>query len=312
VLYSRRLRRAIADFRPDIIHSNGIKMHLLGAIAMPADSALVWHFHDYPSARPVTSRLVRTLKARPRAIVAVSESVANDIRTDLRAPAEVRTIWNSVDLERFDPEGPRADLDALAGLPPAAPGVPRIGLVATFARWKGHLLFLEMLKQLSATHSFRAYIVGGPLYETHASQISMEELRQAVTRLGLAPHVGLTGFVSDAAPVLRTLDVVVHASTAPEPFGLVIAEAMATSRAVVISDAGGVTELVRPGETGLTYASGSVDAMASQVRRLLNDANFRLRIGQAAHQAAVAQFEPSRVTRQMLDLYDHLGAAAVA
>src|SRR6478735_3941943 len=300
VLYSRRLRRAIADFRPDIIHSNGIKMHLLGAIAMPADAALVWHFHDYPSARPVTSRLVRTLKARPRAIVAVSESVANDIRTDLRAPAEVRTIWNSVDIERFDPEGPRADLDALAGLPPAAPGVPRIGLVATFARWKGHLLFLEMLKQLSATHPFRAYIVGGPLYETHASQISMEELRQAVTRLGLAPHVGLTGFVSDAAPVLRTLDVVVHASTAPEPFGLVIAEAMATSRAVVISDAGGVTELVRPGETGLTYASGSVDAMANQVRRLLNDANFRLRIGQAADQAAVAQFEPSRVTRQML------------
>ena len=108
VLYTRRLHRAITNFRPDVIHSNGIKMHLLGAIAKPADAALVWHFHDYPSARPVTSRLVRTLKTRPRAIVAVSESVANDIRHDLRAPAEVRTIWNSVDIERFDPEGSRA------------------------------------------------------------------------------------------------------------------------------------------------------------------------------------------------------------
>jgi glycosyltransferase involved in cell wall biosynthesis len=301
--YIQRLRATIAAFRPDVVHSNGIKMHLLGALARPSGASLIWHFHDYPSSRPVTNRLVKSLKQRCDGVVAVSESVAADIRQELGPAVHVHTIWNSVDLDRFAPKGPRLDLDALAGLPPAPAGLPRIGLVATFARWKGHLLFLDMLKALSTTHRFRAYIVGGPLYETHASQFSMEELRAAVAQRGLSESVGLTGFVNDSAAALRSLDIVVHASTAPEPFGLVIAEAMAAARAVVISDAGGVAELVVPGQTGLRYNSGNVEQMTAHVRTLLDNASLRSRLGQAAHAAAVEQFHPSRVSAQMLGLY---------
>ena len=235
--YVQQLRAAISGFSPDVVHSNGIKMHVLGALVRPSRAALVWHFHDYPGARPVTSRLVRGLKSRCSSVVAVSDSVATDIRRELGPGLDVRTIWNSVDLDRFTPEGPRVDLDALAGLAPASTGLPRIGLVATFARWKGQLLFLEAIRALAATHRFRAYIVGGPLYETTGSQFSLGELHAAIERMGLADTVGLTGFVKDSAAALRSLDVVVHASTSPEPFGLVIAEAMAVGRSVVVSDA---------------------------------------------------------------------------
>lgn len=310
--YVQRLRHEIAEFEPHLIHSNGIKMHLLGALTRTPRAALIWHFHDYPGGRPITSRLVRTLKHRCNAVVAVSESVAADIRAELGQTTNVRAIWNSVDLQRFAPNGPRLDLDALAGLPPAPPGTPRVGLVATFARWKGHLLFLDMLAGLARTNRFRAYIVGGPLYETAASQVSVEELRAAIERRGLAEHVGLTGFVNDAAAALRSLDIVVHASTLPEPFGLVIAEAMAAARPVVISDAGGVAELVEPDRTGLTYRSGSVEEMTRQVRRLLDDRSLGAQLGTAAHQAALEQFHPDRVTRQMLDLYARFEHAVAA
>lgn len=310
--YVQRLRQVVADFEPQVIHSNGIKMHLLGALTRTPNAALLWHFHDYPGARPVTSRLVRTLKHRCSAVVAVSESVAADIRAELGPSTNVQAIWNSVDLRRFAPDGPRLDLDRLAGLPAPLPGTPRVGLVATFARWKGHLLFLDMLSALARTLRFRAYIVGGPLYETAASQVSMEELRAAIERRGLSAHVGLTGFVSDPSAALRSLDVVVHASTLPEPFGLVIAEAMAVARPVVISDAGGVAELVEPDRTGLTYSGGSVDDMMRQVRRLLDDPSLGRRIGAAAHTAAFEQFHPDRVVRQMLDLYARFDRAVAA
>lgn len=310
--YIQRLRSEVAAFNPDIVHSNGIKMHVLGALVRPSRAALVWHFHDYPGARPVTSRLVKSLKSRCRSVVAVSESVAADVRRELGAPVDVRTIWNSVDLERFTPEGPRLDLDALAGLPPAPMDVPRIGLVATFARWKGHLRFLDMLRALAETHEFRAYIVGGPLYETSGSQFSLEELRAAIERLGLAQKVGLTGFVKDSAAALRCLDVVVHASTSPEPFGLVIAEAMATGRSVVVSDAGGVAELVAPEQNALTYESGNTQAMTRQVRRLLEDPGLRARLAAAAHRSAGEQFHPERVCRQILDVYAQFERANAA
>ena len=55
---------------------------------------------------------------------------------------------------------------------------------------------------------------------------------------------------------MRALDVVVHASTQPEPFGLVIAEAMACGRAVVVSSGGGAAEIVTPGEDALVHEVG--------------------------------------------------------
>jgi len=53
-----------------------------------------------------------------------------------------------VNLQAFAPEGPALDLDRMAGLAPAPPGVCRVGLLATFARWKGQDVFLEAAARL--------------------------------------------------------------------------------------------------------------------------------------------------------------------
>lgn len=305
--YIRRLSQAIARFSPDVLHSNGFKMHLLSAVAArPAGASLVWHFHDYLSSRRVTGRLVRLLKSRCQAAVAVSHNVAADLRQVLGEAPSVTPIWNAVDLERFTPDGSTLDLDALAGLPPAEAGTLRVGLVATFARWKGHALFLRALAPIVRERRVRAYIIGGPLYETDGSQISVPELKDTVRRLGIEDHVGLTGFVHDSAAALRSLDVLVHASTAPEPFGLVVAEAMACGRAVVLSNAGGVAELVQPEMDALVYPSGDAASLSQQVARLVSDDVLRRRLGAAARVAAQRQFTGASMQAHLLALYDSL------
>ena len=65
---------------------------------------------------------------------------------------------------------------------------------------------------------------------------------------------------------MRALDVVVHASTEPEPFGLVIAEAMACARAVVVSRAGGAAEIIEPGVDALAHAPGDAAELAECIR----------------------------------------------
>src|SRR5207248_1694340 len=75
----------------------------------------------------------------------------------------------------------------------------------------------------------RGYIIGEPIYETTASQFSMRELRGLASSHGLR-DVGFTGRIDEVPGALRALDIVVHASIEPEPFGLVIAEAMACGR----------------------------------------------------------------------------------
>jgi glycosyltransferase involved in cell wall biosynthesis len=105
---------------------------------------------------------------------------------------------------------------------------------------------------------------------------------------------------------------VVHASTSPEPFGLVVAEAMAAGCAVVVSDDGGVRELVQPEYDALTYRACDQASLSVQLERLIVDAPLRRRLGLVAHEAAVERFNPSRVGDQMIGLYKQFNRAAAA
>jgi glycosyltransferase involved in cell wall biosynthesis len=288
-----------------VIHTNGLKMHLLGAWARPHGSALVWHLHDYTSPRPFTARLLRRFADRCSVVVANSRSVAEDVRNVCGTAVPIHSMWNAVNLERFSPDGPRLDLDAVSGLC-AAGDVLRVGLVATFARWKGHETFLQALATLPASLRVRGYIVGGPVYETSGSQISLDELRHSVRVLGLDGRVGFTGFVQDSSTAMRALDIVVHASTDPEPFGLVIAEAMACAKPVVVSLAGGASELIEPGNNALVFTPGDSTALGRCLEQLARDADLRHRLGSAGRLTAEQRFHRRRIARELTPIYESL------
>jgi len=304
IIYSRSLRKRLRDLNPDIIHSNGLKMHLLGARVRPPHTKLVWHLHDYPGARRLTARLLESQTHRCDAILANSESVAAEARQRFGASVPVHTIYNSVDLERFTPAGPCADLDALAGLPRLPPDGIRIGLVGTFARWKGHGVFLDALASLRGLGHLRGYIVGGPIYHTDSSQYSREQLRARAEALGLGDRVGFTGKVDDVSAVLRALDIAVHASTEPEPFGLVIAEAMACGRAVVVSRAGGAAEIAQGG--AVFHEPGNSAELADRLRELVGDPARRASLGAQGRDAAVRLFSRTRLRDTLVPVYEAL------
>jgi glycosyltransferase involved in cell wall biosynthesis len=305
--YIRRLRNRLQSESPDIIHTNGFKMHLLGIWARSGRASVVWHLHDYVSRRSVAARLLRRYAHCTAAVVTNSNSVAEDIRQICGDDTSVHAVWNAIDLDRFSPEGPRVDLDDLSGLPHAE-GVLRVGLVATFARWKGHRTFLNALAMLPSSLPLRGYVIGGPVYETLGSQISLAELRETVASLGLESRVGFTGFVQDAATAMRALDIVVHASTEPEPFGLVIAEGMACGKPVIASRAGGALELTQPGINALGHDPGDVAGLAGRIEELVRDADLRRRLGRAGRTAAEAHFSRRRMTGELTPIYQSLTA----
>jgi glycosyltransferase involved in cell wall biosynthesis len=306
--YERQLRDLLNEIRPDVVHTNGFKAHILAARTRGPRSALVWHMHEYISMRPLTRRLLRHYADRCAVVVANSESVGADVRTVLGRRAQVRVIYNAVDLDRFAPAGPMADLDALAHLEPAPAGTVRVGLIATFSRWKGHDTFLRAVAALPASTRVRAYIIGGALYDTDGSQYSTGELRALAAAHGLGSRVGFTGFVQDSDHVMRSLDIVVHASTAPEPFGLVIAEAMACGRALVTSATGGAAELVRAGEDALTHRPGDAADLTAAIQELAEDPAARARLGRAARAAAVSRYDARRLADEFISTYETAAA----
>jgi glycosyltransferase involved in cell wall biosynthesis len=313
--YARRLRRLVEEVRPDVVHSNGIKCHLLTRLARLRGTTVVWHVHDFPGRRPLMARGLRWAARAASGAVAVSHAVAQDAANVLRS-VPVAVVPNAVDTDRFTPgPGGGAWLDRLAGLPAAGPDVVRVGLAATFARWKGQDVFLRAARRVAAKlpgRPVRFYVVGGPIYQTRGSQWSDEELRQQGAQLLADGRLGFVGFRHDMPEVYRALDVVVHASTQPEPFGLTIAEAMACGRAAIVARDGGAAELFSPGQDAVGVPPGQDDALAAALIDLVNDPAKRQRLGAAARATAVARFPRDRLGPQILAAYRRFGAGVKA
>jgi glycosyltransferase involved in cell wall biosynthesis len=252
----------------------------------------------------VTAKLLRAHASRCDLMLANSQSVAEDARALFPARSRVQTVHNAIDLVRFRPEGPSLNLDAMSGLSQAPAGTVRVGLIGTFGRWKGHDVFLRALGRLAPSTPVRAYIVGAPIYETVGSQFSVEELKTLAHGLGIGARVGFTGRTDDVPAVIRALDVVVHASTEPEPFGMVIAEAMACGKPIVVSRAGGAAEIATAG--AVFHTPGDASQLASAISLLAGNSAERASLGTAGRKAAERQFSRTRLAEQLIPIYEGL------
>ena len=88
VQYAFHLGRILRKLQPDVIHTNGFKMHILGVWARPDDVPVIWHVHDYVSTRPLMKRLLRLHAGRSKAVIANSRSVASDAQSVCGAQTE--------------------------------------------------------------------------------------------------------------------------------------------------------------------------------------------------------------------------------
>jgi glycosyltransferase involved in cell wall biosynthesis len=180
----------------------------------------------------------------------------------------------------------------------------RVGLVGRFVEWKGQHVFLEAAERLVTSgrdDGARFVLVGAALFgeDDYAAEI---ERRAAA----LGGRAELLGFRPDIAAVLTELDILVHASVTPEPFGQVVIEGMAAGLPVIATDGGGVREIVRHGEDGLLVPMGDAAALADALAGLLADPARASRLAVAGHRAVRERFTAARAAREVEAVYDGL------
>jgi glycosyltransferase involved in cell wall biosynthesis len=114
--------------------------------------------------------------------------------------------------------------------------------------------------------------------------------------------------VRDIQRHIATLDVVVHASIIPEPFGQVIIEGMAAGKPVIASRGGGATEIVIDGVSGLLVPMKDDEALAAAMRELLGDAGLRERLGAAGRRRVEEAFRIESTALKISQVYSTLYA----
>ena len=178
----------------------------------------------------------------------------------------------------------------------------RVAMVGRLAPWKGQDVFLRAFAKAFSDGEVIAVLVGAALFGEDDYE---RQLRQLVDDLGIEERVEFRGFRSEVFEELARVDVLVHASVIPEPFGQVVLEGMAAGLPVVAAGAGGPAEILVDGETGLLYPPGDIDALASLLRLLADDAELRSRLGDQARTAA-AKYSPERSADQILEVYERV------
>jgi len=268
-----RLYRLFRKLRPDVVHTHtSIDSWAAGLAARLAKVPVVVRTRHIQA--PVTAGLFNRLLYGRIAdkIITTGEPVADTLAQELHLPrAHFISIPTGVDLTRFTGEGAREKVRAEWGLTPEQPA---IGLIAAFRKMKNIPLFLEVAQELNKTWSqARFFVVGdGPLRPS---------LEAYAKELGIAEVTTFTGHRRDIPDVLSALDIVALTSSRGEGVPQTITQALAMGRPVAATEVGGVSDAVRPEETGLLVPPDNCEAMTATLDRLLREPELAAKLGQA-------------------------------
>jgi glycosyltransferase involved in cell wall biosynthesis len=179
-----------------------------------------------------------------------------------------------------------------------------VGIVGNIKPWKGQEIVIRAMALVRERFPEAVCLLIG---DTSPDELSYREaMVRLIAELGLNGRVLLTGFRADVANYINVLEIQVHASTNPEPFGRVLLEAMALGKPLVASNAGAAPEIVVEGETGLLFEPGNHDSLAAKLVELLDDAGRALQMGLAGRQRLGERFSIAQSVRETEALYQRI------
>jgi glycosyltransferase involved in cell wall biosynthesis len=295
---TRALARIIRDQQVDLLVSNtGHPLVVTRPAALFTRRPCAWWVHGYEPNDPLRGEWIALAQRWLSAdlLLANSNHTARLLRRDFPNCPPVKLLRPGVDTRRFRPDaaaGRRVRLELNV-----APGQPLVGIFGRLQPWKGQHVFLEAASLVAQEFAeSRFAVVGASLFGLDREYA--EQLRRRAELPDLRGRVLFLGQHAEVNELMNACDAVVHASIEPEPWGLVVAEAMAAGRAVVASAAGGPLEMIEHGRTGMLAPPGDAATLAGVLRGLLWDARAREALGREARLHAQAEFSAERAAAQ--------------
>jgi len=290
--FAYRLSQFLKETCPDIVHCHSRRgADILGGLAAT--------LADIPAvvSRRVDSlemRLMAALRYKPFAkIIAISEAIAAVLRDRDIDSNRIAVIRSAVDAQAFAKQPDCAILEREFGVTDdmftmAAAGqlIPR----------KGHRYLLQAVADLVHSHPPFRLIVFGDGYLNN-------QLRSQASSLGLGDVVQFAGFRDNLDEYIGCFDLFVHPALA-EGLGVAALKAAAAGVPVVGFDAGGLSEAVEHGKTGLLVPAQDVDELRIAIATLMDDEPLRLRLGAAGRKRMQNEFSIDTMADNHVTLYE--------
>lgn len=287
-LLYRDFLRLVKTYRPNLIYTaNHHQIISLAPLLVGLDIPVVCHMHDPPP--PIRfQRFSSSLWGR---VVSHFIAVSGDVKRRLEQLGiqshKISQLDNGIDLSIFPFVTRRSE--KFIGQYRWPQDSVLIGMTGQLIEEKGHLDFLQAVREIHSDYPFLRVVIGGrqegPFYES---------LRRVVARNAMEGFVSFSGWQEEVKDFFSGIDIFVSASRHEEGFGLVVAQAMATGRPVVATRSGGVKDVVREGETGILVDKQCPAQLAKAIRYLIDRPDVRRSMGSAGRNRVETHFDLSK------------------
>ena len=296
-----RLSRLIKRLQPDVIHAHDPHAIAVASLALSlgSGSKTAGVLPPLLAARRVDFHLKSNSFSRWKnrqvdCFIAASEAIRQMLVADGIPADQTVTVHEGIDLAHAR-AAPPVNLHEAFWLPHQAPVV---GNVAALVPHKGQRHLIEAAQLVVREVPDARFIILG-------EGELREQLERQVRDHHLEKHVLLPGFRTDVLGCIKSFDLFVMSSVT-EGLGTSLLDAMACSRAIVATRAGGIPEIVEDGQTGVLVPPRDHAAMAHAIVRLLKDPDERRRLGEAGFARVNERFTVERMVEETAQIYERV------
>jgi glycosyltransferase involved in cell wall biosynthesis len=280
----------------NIVHAHMGRDYLVAALACrkaPTAKLVLTRHHYLPLRR---NALYRWMLGGVSAFIAVSDSVRGSLIERLELPLDrVRTIPNWIDPERFQ----LIERDAGRALFRLRGSVV-VACIGQLTQAKGQEEFIRAAARLAQIRPDVEFLLAGE--EQGEEKLFTGHLKRLVETLGLSNRLRFLGHVGHISELLAAVDVVVVPSW-DEGFSIVTIEAMAARRAVIASDVGGISGIIKDNVTGLLVPSRDIQSLTERLLWLVSDAPLRERLAMAAQREVYVKYGREQIIDRIEGVY---------
>jgi glycosyltransferase involved in cell wall biosynthesis len=297
------LKLILNQVNPDLIHlNNGYTANHEWMLACRLNNIRIVA-HDRGDRLPATLQtrfFVRFLDAT----ISVSDAYKNIVVEQGLKPKRIRRVYNGLDTKKFRKYVSKNNRQRLREELRINQDTILVGMVGNIDYWKGQLVFVKALHALmhECPH-IQGIIVGNT---PKGSEGYEEDIQLYLKANKLDDRVKLLGFRHDVPQLLNAMDIFVHASVEPEPFGRVILEAMAMGKPVIATKPGGPCEIIEEGITGYLVPMNDHIAVKDAILRYVNNPCMSTEMGIAAKKVAEIKFSVSQMVEGVEKVYDEI------
>lgn len=302
VLEARQYARYLREARIDLVNLNNsmLRNHNWMLAARMAGVPCLTHEMGINDRYDAISRF---FARRLKKIICVSHAIHNGMKKCGVDYPNITVVHCGVDLTRYKSVETPAELRRKHSIPD---GVPVVGVVGNVRYWKGQETIVRAMPKLAAEFpGIRCLLVGA---STEGDRDYVAGLQRFIRDHGIEQNVIFAGFQRNPIDYMNLMDVVVHTSVLPEPFGIVTLEAMYCSKPLISTTIGGPAEVVINGETGVLIDPGKPELLAAAISGLLKDAPRAAEMGRRGHARLMSDFTLEKNVRATTAVYDEIFA----